>query len=436
MDTQGTGRGISRRQALSAAGVAAVAAPLAVAGAGRASAASAATSVAADGGSGRVRPDLAAGPPGVVRGPGYFYRPGQVLVADGRASTGTVVDRLRQAGAARHEELTASAATAGLPVLVFQVPDRVDVPELVDRVREQAPGGDSLSVGPNHVLAGQYEYDGGAVGAPSPAARGSEYPSPRNPAPGAPLVAILDTGYDPAVAQLHPGLAERLVHAPADAENALRPDGYLAPEAGHGTFIAGIVMRLAPQARIRQVKVLDPSGTGDELAVALGLARASAPVVNLSLGGYTHGNVAPVALAAALARLGNSAVVVAAAGNNASDRPFWPAAFPAVIAVGAVDVTSGKPARASFSDYGPWVDVYAPGVNVRSTYLEGRYPQAAGPAARLDGWARWSGTSFATPQVAAEIARRVEAGATARLGAQQVLSSAPWLAGIGPVLIP
>lgn len=107
------------------------------------------------------------------------------------------------------------------------------------RLRADAPGGQVPGVGPNHVLTGQYDYQGGAVGAPRPAAPGSEYPGPGAVA-GAPAIAILDTGYDPAVARLHPGLAERLVHTARDTESAFTGDGYLAPEAGHGTFIAGI----------------------------------------------------------------------------------------------------------------------------------------------------------------------------------------------------
>jgi hypothetical protein len=376
---RGTGREFSRRRALSAAGLAAVAAPLAMAGAGTVPAT---TSAADDGPRGGARPGLVAGQPGVAEGPGYFYRPGQVLVAEGQPVTATVVSRLRQAGAARHEELTARATEAGLPVQVFQVPDETDIPGLIDRLRQDAPGGLSPSVSPNHILAAQWDFEGGAAGAPQPLAEGSEYPEPAGPAAGGPEIAILDTGYDPAVAQLHPGLAERLVSSAADTESAFARDGYLAREAGHGTFIAGIVMRLAPRVRIRQVKVLDSSGVGDDLAVALGLARANAPVVSLSLGGYAHGGVAPLALAAALARLGNSVAVVAAAGNNASDEPFWPAAFPGVLAVGALDTTRSTMGRASFSDYGPWVDVYAPGGG-RGQYLPrrqlpgGQWPRGA-----------------------------------------------------------
>jgi subtilisin family serine protease len=128
--------------------------------------------------------------------------------------------------------------------------------------------------------------------------------------------------------------------------------------------------------------------------------------------------------------------VVAAAGNNASPEPFWPAAFKRVVAVGALDATSDEPVRASFSNYGHWVDVYAPGERVHSMYLDGTYLEADKHLAHLKGWAQWSGTSFAAPHVAAEIARRVGDGVTARQAAHQVLGAARWLPGVGPVLIP
>jgi subtilisin family serine protease len=195
-------------------------------------------------------------------------------------------------------------------------------------------------------------------------------------------------------------------------------------------------MKLAPELRIRQVRVLDPAGVGDDATVAAGLALAREPVLNLSLGGYTHGGRPPVALAVALAQLDESVAVVAAAGNNASTEPFWPAAFKRVVGVGALDTTGAEPVRADFSDYGQWVDVYAPGVQVHSTYLDGTYLEADKHLAHLKGWASWSGTSFAAPQVAAEIARRVRDGVSARQAAHHVLGEAGWLPGVGPVIIP
>jgi subtilisin family serine protease len=233
---------------------------------------------------------------------------------------------------------------------------------------------------------------------------------------------------------LHPALYRRLVTE--GDEDPVKADGSLDHEAGHGTFIAGIIMKLAPQLRIRQIRVLDPAGVGDDLSVAHRLAMADAAVINLSFGGYTHGGRPPVAIAAALAQLSDSVAVVAAAGNDNVDTPFWPAAFKRVIGVGAVDTTNGELRRAEFSNHGSWVDVYAPGVHVHSTYLDGVYREPRKHLEHLRGWAHWSGTSFAVPHVAAEIARLVHSGLTGGQAARRVLADARWHRGIGAVLLP
>jgi hypothetical protein len=126
---------------------------------------------------------------------------------------------------------------------------------------------------------------------------------------------------------------------------------------------------------------------------------AGAPVVNLSFGGYTHENTPPTALATALARYPD-VVMVAAAGKNHEARKFWPAAFPQVVAVGAVDTRHAAPKRAVFSNYGPWVDVYAPGV--RPEHVPEGHVETAGDQAAVDQRPRNpSRTSFAAPEVAA-----------------------------------
>jgi subtilisin family serine protease len=370
--------------------------------------------------------------PDVMRGPGYLYRPGQVLLEDDQEYTGRVVAHLQQVGATRHDELSERIELAGLPLRAFRVPDEHHLPDLVERLRQHDHDMPVPNVGPNHVYCGEHEVDAGPYGAPEQAPVGTE---PRqDPEAGAPRVAVLDTGFDHMVEQLHPALYRRLI-AEGD-EDPLRPDGNLQREAGHGTFIAGIIMQLAPELRIRQVQVLDPAGVGDDVCVAHRLAMADAAVINLSFGGYTHGGRPPVALATALAQLNDSVAVVAAAGNNGSPELFWPAAFNRVIAVGALDTTGDTTRRAEFSNYGHWVDVYAPGVRVHSTYLDGVYQDPGKHLEHLNGWAQWSGTSFAAPHVTAQIARLVHAGLTARQAAYQVLASAQWEPGIGPVLVP
>jgi hypothetical protein len=76
-------------------------------------------------------------------------------------------------------------------------------------------------------------------------------------------------------------------------------------------------------------------------------------------------------------------------------------------------------------------------VNVRSTYLNGDWKLATDPAPHhLGGWAYWSGTSFAAPQVAAEIAKAVQDGLPPLQAAHAVLGAARWLAGVGLVITP
>jgi subtilisin family serine protease len=122
--------------------------------------------------------------------------------------------------------------------------------------------------------------------------------------------------------------------------------------------------------------------------------------------------------------------VIAAAGNGGGhatsspnhNRRFWPAADPDVIAVGAFNSTSGD--VAPFTNQG---DVYAPGVGLLSTYVTGWRKEPNGPF--YQGWAKWSGTSFATPVVAAEIAAYVAAKVPGTSSTRQAAARA-WLAGL------
>ena len=86
-----------------------------------------------------------------------------------------------------------------------------------------------------------------------------------------------------------------------------------------------------------------------------------------------------MAVATAMAAMGQQPrVVVAAAGNHGKSRPFWPAAFDQVLAVGAVDERSGKWTRAAYSNHGPWVDATARGSNLQSTFARAKTKIALG----------------------------------------------------------
>jgi subtilisin family serine protease len=183
---------------------------------------------------------------------------------------------------------------------------------------------------------------------------------------------------------------------------------------GHGTFVAGVVRRFAPSADVRIESVLSIGGAALESDVVWGLVRAldQAPdVINLSAGTRTRADRPLLSFElfhALYARQLAGTAFVAAAGNDGDRGPFWPAAFPWVTAVGALDEDGS---RAGYSNYGSWVDVYTQGTNVVSAFPKGPYtyeepPRVGETTEFTDGVAAWSGTSFAAPTVAGLAAGR------------------------------
>jgi Subtilase family len=99
-------------------------------------------------------------------------------------------------------------------------------------------------------------------------------------------------------------------------------------------------------------------------------------------------------------------LVVAAAGNSGTTRATWPAAFRRVISVASLDATL-RPSI--WSNRGFWVDCATVGEGILSTFVEGREDPELDPLPDdfpADAWARWSGTSFTTPQIVGAVARR------------------------------
>ncbi len=202
-------------------------------------------------------------------------------------------------------------------------------------------------------------------------------------------------------------------------------DGRLDPQAGHATFTAGLILREAPGAMVRVDPSLSNAGHGTTsrvVAAAVRLARQKVDILNLSLGCYTKDGGPPLGFVQMLRHIHPEIVIVAAAGNrppikgttgaaNGADvqyapaSAFFPAALDGVVAVAAVTDKPGACWRpAPFSNYGPWLDFAAPGVDVHSTFVdfEPKEPSPAQPTFR--GWASWSGTSFATAIASGTIA--------------------------------
>jgi hypothetical protein len=307
-----------------------------------------------------------------------------------------VEDRVRRWFHAREDEL-------GVSRVHLRPAAKVDVCELSALLAGDGPHR-RLSVAPNHLVHGQPMWWTGPAGRPRTSAplRAPRARTVRRPV----TVAVLDTGMSP-----HPWYeATDWYSAQRDEVTEVLDadlDYELDAQAGHGTFIAGVLLRHAPGIAIRARRVIGGDGVGDEFGVVRALswlaAWGRAAIVNLSLGCFTYDDRPSPVVARAVAALGRRTVVVACAGNHATDRPFWPAALKRVIAVAALEGDD----RAAFSNYGWWVDACAPGVDVASCFVrfDGPKPRVRGiDPDDFEGYARWSGTSFAAPAVAGAIA--------------------------------
>jgi len=217
------------------------------------------------------------------------------------------------------------------------------------------------------------------------------------------IVAILDTGMD----LDHPDLAARYIWG----YDCVNIDTVPEDDHGHGTHCAGTVagidntigvIGVAPNVGLYIIKVLNKRGSGTTTQISNGIRMATngpdgtpgtnddADVISMSLGGgYSADIESAVAYAIAW-----GVVVVAATGNDGAATPSYPAAYPGVIKVGAVDINN---VEATWSNDGE--TILAPGVSIFSTYLNANY-------------ATMSGTSMATPHVAGVCALAIAAHLT------------------------
>src|SRR2546430_283778 len=269
-------------------------------------------------------------------------------------------------------------------------------------------------------------------------------------------VVVVDTGLDPDSVTTHRWMARvtgetDLAVPPGPSEQ--RP---LGPYAGHGTFIAGVIRSVAPRAEVIVKRILFKAGATYESSLVQALDRVLEDdfpdVISMSAGTWTFDPTGLLGLTVFNETgLGHHKGVVlgAAAGNDNSRRSFWPAAAPWTISVGALSHDWRR--RAQFSNFGRWVDVYAPGENLVNAFPVGTYtyreqsrphhvPQhQPGDQAVFTGMARWSGTSFSTPMVAGLIAARMSrTGENGKDAGAAVLAEARAgaLFGLGAILLP
>ncbi len=221
------------------------------------------------------------------------------------------------------------------------------------------------------------------------------------PSTGGAKIGIVDTG----IQSSHPDLAGKVSNCAGVRSFGINlilitlladptiVAGKCADGHGHGTHTAGTAGAIANNATgvagvafnspLAICKALDSNGVGTLAAIAsciTYLNQQGARIISLSLGG-PGGTTLANAVAGATQ---NGSLLVAAAGNSGAATPSYPAAYPQVVSVAAVDRSD---AHAAFSTANPDVEISAPGVDVLSTWLGGGYITA-------------SGTSMATPHVA------------------------------------
>ena len=353
----------------------------------------------------------------------FQYRPGRLLVDSALADRDDPAGRELRAllGASKAErdpgELAGVAKRLGLEL--YEVPDSTDLPALVESLARAAPRAASL----DHVLVADPHRYGGTSPA-IPADRPGDIPGDDGSIGKGLTVAVLDTGSG----------AQEIPDEDADQD--------LDPAAGHGTFVTGVIGRYAPGAEVISVRVLQsPVGIASELEVAQALLDLpQVDVINCSFGGPAQSDAAPLVIERALATLPPATVVVAAAGNQGLDRPHWPAASKRVFAIASVEGGRGYEGwdPADYSNHGWWVDAASPGSHVHSTFLEF---EETGPLPNrtFKGGAEWSGTSFATPQVAAAVlALASRDGIPVREAAYRLIEDPDRLriGGVGTLVLP
>jgi Subtilase family len=389
----------------------------------------------------------------------YMYAEGQLLVQD--SYTSAVYEFLnpgRRFEAGKADRVIPGVARIFLPGPRSKDSKPLTVQEALAEIDRQF--GEGVAT-PNHVLTV-------APGAPCPATEPEEVYEGMEPFPSVctensgagVLIYVADTGLledtsDGLWLAAHPWLkgVER-----ADRPNGTRQDWEkmgpagangtptIPPYVGHGTFVAGVARCMAPAADIIVSNIFKIAGSSLESNFVKELSQAldlGVDIFNLSITTLTRTDLPLLGFNAFLRRLRRykGVVCVVAAGNDGVQSPSWPAAYPEMVSVGALG--GDWRGRASFSNHGGWVDVYAPGRDLINAYATGTYTcddtPYKGQIRKFFGMAKWSGTSFSTPIVtgliAARMSRTGENGqeAAAALLAQARAQAIP---GVGAILLP
>jgi hypothetical protein len=252
-------------------------------------------------------------------------------------------------------------------------------------------------------------------------------------------LSLIDTGFDQQLADKTWWLQG------ARGQQETYDPKHMVPYAGHGTFAAGMVRAMAIKSEIYVYGFLLKGGAIFESQILDSFQRAllSAPdIISMSAGTHSRHDLGMIGFRVLWEKYApKGTVLIAAAGNDSSRKPFYPAADYFAIGVGAIDADG---TRAGYSNFGGWVDVYALGTDVINAFPYGTYdyqqPPMVGKRARFDnGVAKWSGTSFSTPLVAGVVAARMTwSGENAKQALDSVMALAKANAhpGVGAVVEP
>ena len=321
---------------------------------------------------------------------------------------------------------------------------RHDIARLLDEIDENV--GRQVAF-PDHVVHVTPAVGGGGKMCPAsepelPLGKGPVPAPTRNGDAGLDIkVSVVDTGWCESAADNPetPWLDDDTYEIEGDKEVVVPSD--IGSYVGHGTFVAGIIRCLAPATEIEIEGVLKHAGAIYESDIAAELNEAMSDLeegrlpslISISAGTYTRNNAGMLAfeLLSLVYRFGledDGPLVIAAAGNENTDRPFYPAAYDWVVAVGALDEHMCTP---KFTNYGRWVDVWAHGTKLVNAFPVGTYfvkepGPTQGEQRDFTGLAQWSGTSFATPVVTGSIVAYMSEhpGMTARQAKAELFANA------------